>query len=323
MANPPFGNTLNQLAIGKSKPFTEQVDNITENAPIVKIMPFNQSSDQLWDVSSALTSINASVSNLDLNSPLPEIEITDGLRRSELSIFGAQLFVPHDTALLEGGADKYFGKNRKSFERQTGMDVEMQYVYNAFLPFALQMKKEGHDTMFDAGGTNNANYSLLVVRFEDSNFCGLYSPICFKRDTFLQMFPVNGGNLYAQSATGHKYYNVLGYGLAMKTYMGVRMLSWKNICAIVNIDLSESTPFTARMVDSALLEARVGEAGKTVIMCHPKVKLWLQEIGKVQRLETTFGDRAVNHEIDTWNGVPIVTSYNFMDGSETNITVPA
>ncbi|MDR2820957.1 MAG: hypothetical protein LBB60_10580 [Desulfovibrio sp.] len=320
---PVMGNTLNQLAIGKSKAFVNQIDNITENSPIVKAMPFTQASDQLWDVSSALTSISGPTQALDINSPLPEIQITDGLRRSELAVFGAEMFVPEDTALLEGGPDKYFGKNRVSFERQTGMDVEQQVIYNALLPFALAGAKAGHDTMLNAGGSANANYSLIVARFDEANLSGLYSPLCFKRDTFLDMQPINGGKLYHNANSAHRYYNVLGYGLRMKTYIGMRMLSFRNISSIVNIDMAGATPFTARMVDEALLAARVGEAGKTLIMCHPKVKLWLQEIGKVQRLETTFGDTAVNHGIESWNGVPVVTSYNFMDGSETNITVPA
>jgi hypothetical protein len=318
-----MGNTLNQLAIGKSKLYVSQVDNLTENAPIVKTMPFVPATDQLWDVSSALTSISGPQQGLDINSPLPEVVITEAMRRSELAVFGAQMFVPEDTALLEGGPDKYFAKNRASFERQTGMDVETQIIYNALLPFALTGAKAGNDTMIDAGGSSDANYSLIVARFESANFAGLYSPICFKRDTFLDMKPINNGYLYLNPDAGHRYYKTLGYGLRMKTYIGVRMLSWRNISSIVNIDLTEATPFTARMVDEALLAARVGEAGSTMIMCHPKVKLWLQEIGKVQRLETTFGDKAVNHEIDTWNGVKIVTSYNFMDGTETNITVPA
>jgi hypothetical protein len=322
MAIPVFGNTLNHLGIKKSRAYVQQIDNITENAPIVKKIPFRQATDQLWDVSSALTGIKGAMTPLDINSPLPELEITEGLRRSELSAFGAELFVPEDTALLEGGPDKYFGNHRQAFERQTGMDVEMQYIYNCFLPFALEGKRQGHDTMFDAGGTGNINYSLLVCRF-DETFCGLFSPLAFRSDTFLMMKAINGGNLYHQWKDGNRYKGVLGYGMEMKTFMGVRMLSFRNISTIVNIDRTEATPFTASMVDEALLAARVGEAGTTVIMCHPKIKLWLQEIGKVQRLETTFGDKAVNHEIESWNGVPVVTSYNFMDGSEAKITVPA
>ena len=318
----PFGNTLNQLSIGKAKTFVNQVDNITENAPVVKAMPFVAASDQLWDVSSEVQMVGSGMNSVDLNAPLQEIQLADALKQTQLNIFGAKMFVPEDTAKLEGGPDKYFGKNRQSFERQTGMDVERNYIYNAFLPFALAQYAAGHtDCVQNAGGSGNTNYSLVVVRFDNTNMTGLYSPLCFKRDTFLDMSPINGGNLYENGDSSSKYYKVLGYGLRMKTYMGVRMLSYRNISAIVNIKLSAATPLTKAMVEKALLGARVGEAGKAMILCHPKVKLCLADIGKVQYMQSSYPEKGVDFRIDTWDGVPIVTSYNFVDGAETDISL--
>ena len=320
MATPFHGNTLNQLSIAKAKTFVDQVDNLTENAPIVKAIPFTASSDQLWDVTSELKLVS-SVGRVDLNAPLPGIQIADALQQTQLNIFGAQSFVPEDTATLEGGAAKYFAKNRKAFERQTGMDMEKSYLYNAFLPYALAMNKAGHNNVQNAGGAANINYSLLVVRFDELNMTGLFSPLAFKRDTFLEMKAINGGQLYTNPDPNDKYYLVNGYGMQMKTFVGVRMLSWKNIGAIVNIDLTQPAPFTVMMINKALLAARSGEAGKTMIMCHPAVKLYLEEIGKVQWMQTQYGQNAANFMLETWNGIPLVTSYNFMDGTETNISV--
>ena len=183
------------------------------------------------------------------------------------------------------------------------------------------MNKAGHGTVQNAGGENSANYSLLVVRFDDVNFTGLYSPLCFKRDTFLDMKPINNGSLYKNSDSSSKYYNVLGYGLRMKTFMGVRMLSHRNIAAIVNIDAEEATPLTRQMVEKALLSARVGEAGKSMILCHPRVKLILEDVGKIQHIQTEYGQKAADFRLETWDGVNIVTSYNFMDGTEADISV--
>ena len=320
MATPFHGNTLNQLSIAKAKIFVDQVDNITENAPIVKAMPFTQASDQLWDVTSELRMVS-SVGRVDLNAPLPGIEIADALRQTQLNIFGAQSFVPEDTATLEGGPSKYFAKNRKAFERQTGMDMEKSYLYNAFLPFALTMNKAGHNNVQDAGGSANKNYTMLVVRFDELNMTGLYSPLAFKRDTFLDMKALNNGALYTNPDPNDKYYRVNGYGMQMKTFVGVRMLSWRNIGAIVNIDVTTATPMTVMMVNKALLAARSGEAGKTMIMCHPAVKLILEDIGKIQYMQTQYGQSGANFMLETWNGIPLVTSYNFMDGTEANISL--
>lgn len=320
MATPFHGNTLNQLSIAKAKIFIDQVDNLTENAPIVKLMPFTQSTDQLWDTNSELKMVS-SVGRVDLNAPLPEIQIADALRQTQLNIFGAQMFVPEDTALLEGGPDKYFAKNRKSFERQTGMDMEKSYIYQAFLPFALTMNKAGHGNVQNANGSSNQNYTLLVVRFDSVNMTGLYSPLAFKRDTFLDMKALNNGALYNNPDPNSRFFGSPGYGLRMKSYVGVRMLSHRNIAAIVNIDVTTATPLTKMMVNKALLSARSGEAGKTVIMCHPTVKLYLEDIGKIQTIQTSFSERSADFTLDTWNGVPIITSYNFMDGTEINISV--
>ena len=320
MATPFHGSTINQLSIKKAKIFVDQVDNLTENAPIVKLMPFTQSSDQLWDVNSELKLVS-SVNRVDLNAPLPEIQIADALRQTQLNIFGAQMFVPEDTALLEDGPDKYFAKNRKAFERQTGMDVEKNYLYQAFLPFALSMNQQSAGTVQNAGGSANHNYSLLVLRFDDVNMTGLFSPLAFKRDTFLDMKALNNGALYTNPDQNSKFYNVNGYGLRMKTFLGVRMLSERNIAAIVNIDVTTAAPLTKMMVNKALLSARSGEAGKTVILCHPTVKLFLEDIGKIQTIQTSYSERAADFTLETWNGVPIITSYNFMDGTETNISV--
>lgn len=320
MATPFHGNTLNQLSIAKAKIFTEQVDNLTENAPIIKIIPFTASSDQLWDVTSELRLVS-SVDRVDLNAPLPSIQIADSLNQTPLNIFGAQQFVPEDTALLEGGPDKYFAKNRRAFERQTGMDMETSYIYNAFKPFALAMNKAGHGNVQNAGGSANQNYSILVVRFDNLNMTGLFSPLAFKRDTFLDMKPINNGALYPQPDPNSPFYLTNGYGLRMKTFVGVRMLSHRNIGAIVNIDVTTANPLTKMMMNKALLSARAGDAGKTMIFCHPTVKLYLEEIGKVESLTTTYSEKAANFQLDTWNGIPIVTSYNFVDGAETNISL--
>jgi hypothetical protein len=316
----PFGNTLNRLAINKGKKFVDQVDNITENAPVVKVMPFRQSTDQLYDVSAELKTVS-SVGRVDLNAPLPEIQIADGLKQTQLNTFGAQMFVPEDTATQEGGPDKYFANNRMSFERQTGMDMEKNYIYNAFLPFALAMNKAGHRTAQNAGGSANKNYCILVVRFDDVNFSGLYSPLMFKRDTFLDIEPINGGKMYINPDPASPWFKVLGYGLRMKSWLGVRMLSHRNIGSIVNVDLDTATPLTVMMMNKALLSARSGEAGRTFIFCHPMVKLYLDNIGKIQFMGTEYGDSKADFQLEAWNGVPIVTSYNFVEGAETNISV--
>ena len=107
----------------------------------------------------------------------------------------------------------------------------------------------------------------------------------------------------------------------MKSWLGVRMLSHRNIGAIVNVDIDTATPVTVMMMNKALLSARSGEAGRTFIFCHPMVKLYLDQIGKTEFMNTSYGDSRADFQLETWNGVPIVTSYNFVEGAETNISL--
>ena len=58
-----------------------------------------------------------------------------------------------------------------------------------------------------------------------------------------------------------------------------------------------------------------------MILCHPKVKLCLADIGKVQYMQSNYSEKGIDFRVDTWDGVPIVTSYNFMDAAETLITL--
>ena len=315
-------STLAQLAVGRARTFTEQVDNITENAPIVRTIPFVASSDQLWDVASELVMAGSPVQRVDLNAPLPEIGMAEAMTQTQLNIFGAKMFVPEDRAKLEGGPDRYFAKNRRALERQTGMDIERAYIYNAWLPFAKAQYAAGHrDCMQDAGGEGANNHSLLVLRFDETNMAGLYSPLCFNRNTFLDMTPINGGQLYENTDSDSRFYRVLGYGLRMKTWLGMRMLSHRNVGAVVNIDLKAETPLTPEMVENAMLAARVGEAGRSMLVCHPRVRLALAAIGKTRYMQAAYGERNVDMRVDTWDGVPIVTSYNFLDGGETRVNL--
>ena len=313
-------STLAQLAVGKATTFTEQIDNLTENAPIVKAMPFVAASDQLWDVASELVMADSPVHRVDMNAPLQEISLSESLKQTPLNIFGAKMFVPEDRAKLEGGPDRYFARHRRVFERQTGMDIEKTCIYSAWLPFARAQHAAGHtDCVQDAGGTGARNYSLLVLRFDEVNLAGLYSPLCFNRATFLDMSPINGGQLYENPDIESPFHRVLGYGLRMKTWLGMRMLSHRNVGAVVNIDLAADTPLTPDMVENAMLAARVGEAGRAMLVCHPRVRLALAAIGKTRYMQAAYGERQVDLRVDTWDGVPIVTSYNFLDGGESRV----
>jgi hypothetical protein len=135
------------------------------------------------------------------------------------------------------------------------------------------------------------------------------------------MTPLASGSLYKMSDPSSRWFNVNGYGLQMKTYVGVRMLSHRNIAAIVNIDITRDAPLTVDMVEEALLQARSGESGRTYILTHPRIRNLMAKIGKTEFMNAAYGDKDLDFRLDRWSGIPVVTSYNFMSGTEANVTV--
>ena len=51
-------------------------------------------------------------------------------------------------------------------------------------------------------------------------------------------------------------------------------------------------------------------------MMHPKMLSMLNRY-KGELLKTSSGESGINRTFTSWNGIPIITSYNFLDGAET------
>ena len=88
-------------------------------------------------------------------------------------------------------------------------------------------------------------------------------------------------------------------------------------CDIVNDKESARTFPTEIMMDDLLVNAKAGQ--NTFIFCHPKVKSYLGSTCKLERL--AIQNNGFSTVIDSWNGVPIITSFNFDNGSEENVTI--
>jgi hypothetical protein len=69
------------------------------------------------------------------------------------------------------------------------------------------------------------------------------------------------------------------------------------------------------MISDALIEARVGQAGTTKLYMHPAMLGKLYKF-KDQKLSVRIGDAGIDRRVADWDGVEIVTSYNFLQGIE-------
>ena len=128
--------------------------------------------------------------------------------------------------------------------------------------------------------------------------------------------PIAGGNLY-KTMDGR-----LVYGMRLKTYFGLQLANTDYVSAIVNCDITNDTANartfpTAMMIDDMLADARAGQ--NTFIFCHPKVKSYLGTTCRLDHYSIT--NNGISTVIDAWNGVPIITSFNFDNGTESNISL--
>ena len=193
------------------------------------------------------------------------------------------------------------------------MSAEHSILYDGFRAFAL---KNGN--VQSAGGSGSRNYTILCVHYVPGEITGVYDPAGFGDGKTFDLTPIAGGNLY-KNAEGR-----LVYGMRLKTYFGLQLANPDYVSAIVNCDIesddaSARTFPTMRQMDKLLIDARAGQ--NTFIFCHPAVKAYLGTTCKLEHMSLVVGDTGFSTQIEAWNGVPIVTSFNFDNGTETAVSL--
>lgn len=283
----------------------EQVDWLTEETPVLDVIPFEEASHTLWNVYDEVSDISGG-GFVDMDAPLDMIEVDTKLKKVDLSILGAKMFCPEDKAKAFGGRDAYYGKKAPKALRKLGVDAEKAIIYNNFHKFAVQ-----NNRLMDAGSTGNECYSILAVRFVPGETTGLYSTTGFKQGGIIDMKSVNGGGLYENEK------GILGYGVRLKGYFGIQIANPDTVAALVNVTPANKP--TAMQVDNLLDMVRA--SSNTFLFCHRKALSVLADVGKGAAFQMAPGEKKVDRRIAEWNGVPIVTSYNFMDAAEANVSV--
>lgn len=307
-----MATSLYEIALGPERSQLAVVDAITCEAPILKNLPMEPSSHGLWNVYESMKDVTGG-DIVDLDSPLPSVETESELQQTDLSIIGGEMEVGEDTARKLGGPAAYFAKKATPVLRKTGMSAEHSILYDGFRAFAL---KNGN--VQSAGGSGSRNYTILCVHYVPGEITGVYDPAGFGDGKTFDLTPIAGGNLY-KNAEGR-----LVYGMRLKTYFGLQLANPDYVSAIVNCDIesddaSARTFPTMRQMDKLLIDARAGQ--NTFIFCHPAVKAYLGTTCKLEHMSLVAGDTGFSTQIEAWNGVPIVTSFNFDNGTETAVSL--
>lgn len=309
--------TLKELSVMYAKKQPKQVDFITEDSPILSIIPFEEASHDMWNVYEEIEEIHGP-GFVDLDAELPIVNVDTKLRKQDLSIMGGVAQVPEDTAQLSGGAPRYFAKKQPALLRKSGMTAEYAILYNMLRAHAIAGSNK-----INAEGSSNKNHTILAVRFVSGECTGLYSPKGFANGAMLDVKAYNNGALMDLSVSRNgQTASVPGYKIRYKGYFGFQIASTRVVGGIFNVDKYSGTKKlpTATQIDDLLAMVRASNAG-TFLFMHPKLLSNLKDVrGTGNRVNVYSGDINNPVIIDRWDRVPIVTSYNFLDGTEANVS---
>lgn len=308
-------NFFRDVGIAMAKKQAVMVDAVTEEAPILAQLPMQEASHGLRNLYEELKDIDgAQLVNLD--DELPSVNADGTVGYQDLSVLGGIIRVGEDKAKRFGSAADYFATKMPSILRQTGADTEKSFVYNNIRPYAKANSREQ-----SAGGTTaDSQYSMVCVKWVPGETIGLYDSEGFGDGKVFDITPVNGGNIYEYTDTDSK--TKLVYGQRMKTYLALQLANPRNVSSIVNIELTADattdTGYKALPTEAQLRkmirDAR-GNPANTFIYCHPAV---LDALGayKGSALQMTTMDDDYNTVVTSINGIRVITSYNFDDGTE-------
>ena len=308
--------TLREIAIERSKKQPKMIDHLTEESPILDQLPFDASTHGLSHSAEALTGADG-MSFVDLDAPLPTVSSESKLIKFDLALMGGKMTVAEDRAKQLGGHAAYFAKKQGPVLKQTGSNTERAIVFDNLRQYAIDKVVAGESTKvaLSAGGSANANYSIIAVRFEEGVCSGLYDPQGFGNGTFFDIMAINGGNIYDIGS------GVLGYGARLKSNLGWQIHGLRNVGAIVNIDIAAGNVPTSTQIDDLLADIRATSSGRTVLMMHKKVQNWMGRAFKDSKVRLRQADNNITTAVDAWEGVPMLNSYNLYDATEANVAL--
>ena len=298
---------LKELSNKYAKKQPKMVDNLTEMTPILERLKWQAASHGMWNQAEEVSSITGA-GWVNADAPLPVMNVASGLKKIDLQVLGGEMEQAEDTIEQFGGPAPYFASKEPLILKQAGMDTEVNLYYNNWIAKAID---DGNAQ--DAGEDTTGAYSIVAVRLEEGVNVGLFDPSGFKQGTLLVKKGINGGQRYhLRSQDG-----VVGYGVTMKGRFGWQNLSTRNVACILNIS-TDAKP-SAEQVDDMLHAVRATNRD-TIIMMHPKCRSMALGPLKTASLQMNVMDKEYNRVIATWDEVPIVTSYNILDGIETVTT---
>ncbi|MBO4300838.1 MAG: hypothetical protein J5861_04460 [Desulfovibrio sp.] len=294
--------TMHEISVELANKQPGMIDDLTEDAPILKMFKWNPATHGLWNLAEKLNEIT-SPGFVHFDAPLPQLNVSSDLVTTELQKMGGVMEVPTDRAMKFGGPAKYFARKQPYILKKAGMDAEQQIVLKVLLRGALMEKN-----VFDAGGTGKG-WFMLACRFDPELNVGLYDKDQFAQGRLFNIsFPYDGAEHYLRSK---KFEGVLGYSCVYRAHFGYQLLdARRTVAAIVNID--EKHHPTVNQIDEMLAQVRA-QPGSTHLFMGPKARIYGINPYKHENVQLANNDTDAKTRVETWNGISLTTSYNIDD----------
>ena len=301
--------SFREIAIANSTKQPDMVDQVLEQAPILSGMPMQAASHGMWNLYEEQGTVTGA-GLVDFDDELAEVNSNTSLQQVDLSILGGKIYCGEDKAKKFGGFSNYVAKQLPAILAQTGMDTEYSVIYNNIRKFAID-----NGNAADAGGTGSTNYSILCVNWQPGQITGLFDADGFGSGALLDIAPIANGGLIERTVNSK---SILQYGARLKSYFGIQLANARYVSAIVNADkVNDNLPSEVQL-DNLVSDARGG--ANTVMYMHQDMLTALYTYKK-SSLQMITSDKNKDNSIVAWNGIPIVTSYNFLKGTEAKVEV--
>lgn len=306
----PVTGVFREVAIATAKKQSQEINALTEESPLYGNMPMMASSHPFTNVYEEINDISGAVVT-DVDGALTAMDVKSELKDTNLKVAAGLIEVGEEKARPFGGHQAYFTKKMPGLLARTGNNIEYDLIYNFLRKYAID-----NERVVSAGGSGSANYSMICVKWSEDGVIGLFSPTMFGNGKVFEMTAVCNGAPYLDSSKR------MVYGLSVKTYLGLQMANPKHISGIVNIDLFNATPKfpSEKQIDDMIIEAR-GNPSNTVIYCHPKVYSHALKSYKAAQVQVAPAENDPFRGFAKWDGIPIVTSWNFKNGDEGTVSL--
>ena len=323
-------DTLQQVALSYSKTQQMLINSFMKELKFLKTVPFMQATHGLFNQYEEVSGVSGA-SFREWDAPNAEMDIETIMKQERLGVLAGEMSVSEEKALMiannttDGGkaAEIYFAKRTPTVLNDAGKATERHFIYEHLYKKAYQYNKlVGSDaikrTIINAGGTGSTNYSIMAIRQNKEENCGLLSPIGENKDEVMVMDWLCGGERHKITSGSNS--GKIGYEATWKAYLGYQVARPDSLGMIVNIDPANSHDVTAAMIDD-LLDRIEADPSDTILVMNRGMKTHLGQF-KYEKLRTVYADDKIKNVVQEWNDIPLIGTNTMLRGTESAFSMP-